>query len=183
MKNIILIILVLILFVSWNTFQKNDFVFQRGNQKMIIELENGQSYLRWNIKSKLIIKLENIDHEKLTFAGPGISWLRDENNKKAENENENGNGNIDINNDNDNDNDNDNKDKNENNIRIAHCKHENDIEKIDLNDHENNKNEVHLEIFVPKQDKEKGKLRYFISGKDSKDSTWIHHFSINFKNH
>ena len=117
--------MVLILFVSWNTFQKNDFVFQRGNQKMIIELENGQSYLRWNIKSKLIIKLENIDHEKLTFAGPGISWLRDE----------------------------------------------------------NNKNEVHLEIFVPKQDKDKSKLKYFISGKDSKDSTWIHHFSINFKNH
>jgi len=124
-KNISLVILVSLLFVGWNTFQKNDFIFQRGNQKMIIKLENGQSYIKWNVKSKLIIKLENIDPIKLSFAGPGIS-----------------------------------------NLKI-----------------ENSKEEVQLDILVPKQNKERGILKYFVSGKDSKDSTWTHYFSIQIKNH
>lgn len=69
-----------IILLSWDTIHYPDFVFERGNQKIELELENGLNYLTWNKTTRLKLKLQNINHKKLTFSGTGISMLVKESN-------------------------------------------------------------------------------------------------------
>ena len=47
--------------LGWKTFPNNEFVYQRENQKLILRIESGVNFLRWNGKTKLILNTENID--------------------------------------------------------------------------------------------------------------------------
>jgi len=75
MKNITLFVSIFFL-VGWT--QQDDLQFQKGNQKMQLELETGKRYLKWGEKTKIKIKFENIDPQKLTYSAPGIRILRNE---------------------------------------------------------------------------------------------------------
>lgn len=59
--------------------EQDDFIFQNGNQKLRLELENKKRYLNWNTKTKIKIHLENIDPQKMAFSAPGLTLLRNEN--------------------------------------------------------------------------------------------------------
>lgn len=63
------------LFVSWNTFQNNDYTFKRKNQKISLRIENGMNYLRWNEKTKLIVNTKKIDPKKLSLSAPGLRLI------------------------------------------------------------------------------------------------------------
>ena len=65
--------------VSWNVIQNPNFIFVRGNQKIELKLENQKENLNWDQTSKIILNLKNIDPQKLSFSGIGISMLRNEN--------------------------------------------------------------------------------------------------------
>lgn len=76
MKNITFLFSIFLL-LSWT--QQDDFEFQKGNQKMKLELETGKRYLKWGEKTKIKISFENIDPQKLSYSAPGIRILRNEN--------------------------------------------------------------------------------------------------------
>lgn len=61
--------------ISWNTFQNDNFIFQKGNQKVTLEIEDGVQFLKWNKKTKITIKTENIDNRKLSLSAPGLRLL------------------------------------------------------------------------------------------------------------
>ena len=84
-KIIISLRLILIfVFIGWNTLQDNQFVFQRDNQKIVLEIENGKKYLSFDIKTKLKIKTENINPQKLTLSAPGLKLLKGANANNSE---------------------------------------------------------------------------------------------------
>ncbi|HSD14377.1 MAG TPA: hypothetical protein VLB74_06990 [Flavobacterium sp.] len=77
-KTIISLKLLFILIFScigWSTLQNNPFVFQRDNQKVVLEIENGKEYLIGDIKAKLKLKTENINPQKLSLSAPGLRLL------------------------------------------------------------------------------------------------------------
>jgi hypothetical protein len=59
--------------------QNPNFIFQRGDQKLEIELDNQKYHLTWNDTNRIIIKFQNIDFKKLSFSGIGITPIRKEN--------------------------------------------------------------------------------------------------------
>jgi len=69
------------LVVSCNTLKRNNLIFQKENQKVILELENGRTYLKWNEKTKLKLKTENIDNRRLSLSAPGLRILKGANEK------------------------------------------------------------------------------------------------------
>jgi len=73
--NILFLMLFTCLFVSWNTFQNNDYTFKRKNQKISLRIENGMNYLRWNEKTKLIVNTKKIDPKKLSLSAPGLRLI------------------------------------------------------------------------------------------------------------
>lgn len=81
MKNIYLcgVLLLTITLLSWDISHYPDFVFERGDQKIELELGKGVHYLMWNKTTRLKVKLQNIDYKKLSFSGKGISMLSNEN--------------------------------------------------------------------------------------------------------
>jgi len=75
-------ILIFTLFVvSCNTLKKNNLIFQKENQKIILELENGKTHLKWDEKTKLKLKTENIDNRRLSISAPGLRFLERANEK------------------------------------------------------------------------------------------------------
>lgn len=76
MKLKIFISLILLSIIS---AEQDDFIFQNGNQKLRLELENQKRYLKWNTKSKIKIHFENVDPKTMAFSAPGLTLLRDEN--------------------------------------------------------------------------------------------------------
>jgi len=74
----IVLSLVVFSFFSWTTVQQDDFVFQKGNQKVALELENGIKYLKWNETAKLKISVENIP-KSLSVYGRGLKLLKGSN--------------------------------------------------------------------------------------------------------
>lgn len=72
-------ILISLFLISWEEQENDEFTFQRGNQKLILELSNGKKNLNWNTKTILKLKYENIDPKKMTFSAPGISFLKSDN--------------------------------------------------------------------------------------------------------
>jgi len=82
MKNIYLygVLALTITLISWNSSYYPDFVFEKGDQKIELELENKINYLTWNKPARIKLKLQNINQKKLTFSGTGISMLTKESN-------------------------------------------------------------------------------------------------------
>ena len=62
--------------LGWKTFPNNEFVYQRENQKLILRIESGVNFLRWNEKTKLILNTENIDSKKLSLSAPGLRNIK-----------------------------------------------------------------------------------------------------------
>lgn len=83
MNKLKLLILSCFFLLSWRITQEQNFLFQRGNQKITLELLNGLPFLKWDLKTKLKLNFENIDSEKLSFSAPGISILKYEKTKNV----------------------------------------------------------------------------------------------------
>ena len=62
--------------IGWNSFQNNDFIFLRENQKVVLKMEDGMKFLKWNEKTKLIISTQNIDTKNLSLSAPGLILLK-----------------------------------------------------------------------------------------------------------
>lgn len=62
--------------IGWNSFQNNDFIFLRENQKVVLKMEDGMKFLKWNEKTKLILSTENIDTKSLSLSAPGLRLLK-----------------------------------------------------------------------------------------------------------
>jgi hypothetical protein len=62
--------------ISWALAQDGTFIFQRGNQKVTLETANGKRHLKWNEKTRLTVKCENIDSKKLALSAPGLSLVK-----------------------------------------------------------------------------------------------------------
>ena len=77
--KILLTITTCFFLISWIKQQIDEFTFQRGNQKLTLELGNGKRILNWNVESTLKLRYENIDPKKMTFSAPGISFLKSDN--------------------------------------------------------------------------------------------------------
>jgi hypothetical protein len=60
--------------------QKDEFIFENGNQKIILKVDNGAKNLMWGKTSKLILQLKNIEAQKLSVSAPGIKLIRNEKN-------------------------------------------------------------------------------------------------------
>lgn len=74
-KILLLFTFVLIL-VSWNTFQDNEFVYQREHQKVTLRIEDGIKFLKWNENTKITLNTENIDSRKLSLSAPGLRNIK-----------------------------------------------------------------------------------------------------------
>ena len=75
-KKVYLILILSFLIVSWNIIQDNSFVFQKESQKLVLKIENGMNYIKWNTKTRFTIKTENINPEKLTLSAPGLRIIK-----------------------------------------------------------------------------------------------------------
>lgn len=62
--------------VSWNTFQDNEFVYQREHQKVTLRIEDGIKFLKWNENTKITLNTENIDSRKLSLSAPGLRNIK-----------------------------------------------------------------------------------------------------------
>lgn len=79
-----LLYLLTITLISWNVFQNDIFIFERGNQKVILKIENGMNFLKWNEISKLTIRTENIPYNKIRVVAPGLRLLKGSNKINSE---------------------------------------------------------------------------------------------------
>lgn len=71
-------------FFSWTTVQKDDFVFQRGDQKIVLELENKRKHLNWNEPNHLKLSPMNIDTRNLIMMGKGLKLVKGSNATNSE---------------------------------------------------------------------------------------------------
>ena len=60
--------------------QNSAFEYQRGNQKLKLEFENGRQVLKWDEKTELLLKFENIDLRNLAISAPGLRRSEHRNN-------------------------------------------------------------------------------------------------------
>lgn len=63
-------------FAGRNTIQDNPFVFEKDNQKVVLEIENGAKHFNWDTKTSFTLKTENIDPRKLRLIAPGLRLLK-----------------------------------------------------------------------------------------------------------
>ncbi len=56
---------------------KNDFIFVKESEKVILKIDNGKKYLEWNKKSILNLKTENIDLKTLRIGTPGMTFKKE----------------------------------------------------------------------------------------------------------
>ena len=68
-----------LILIIWNIFQNNDFIYQRDNQKVMLQIEKGMKYFKWNEKTKLTIKTENIDGRSFSVSAPGLKLIKGSN--------------------------------------------------------------------------------------------------------
>lgn len=73
--SLLIPVIICLFLVSWIEKQNDEFIFQKGNQKLTLELDNGKRNLNWNVKTALKLKYENIDPKKVNFSGAGITFL------------------------------------------------------------------------------------------------------------
>lgn len=71
-----LLFLAVFSFLSWTTAQENDFVFQRGKQKVVLELENKIKHLTWGETRYIRISPTNIAPQDLSMFGKGLKLVR-----------------------------------------------------------------------------------------------------------
>ncbi|MFC4738378.1 hypothetical protein ACFO3U_00065 [Flavobacterium ponti] len=74
--KILLLFISILILVGWKTIQNNEFVYQIENQKIMLRIESGMNFLRWNEKAKLILNTENIDSRKLSLSAPGLRNIK-----------------------------------------------------------------------------------------------------------
>jgi hypothetical protein len=75
-KKLILILLFSILWIGFKTYQDNNLVFQRENQRIEVKFSDGRKYLKWNEKNTFKLKVKNIDLKKLNLSAPGLKLSR-----------------------------------------------------------------------------------------------------------
>ncbi len=74
--KILLLFISILILVGWKTIQNNEFVYQIENQKIMLRIESGMNFLRWNEKAKLILNTENIDSRKLSLSALGLRNIK-----------------------------------------------------------------------------------------------------------
>lgn len=60
---------------------QESFTFIKGNQKIVLKVDDGSKNLIWGKKSILSLILENIDHQKMSMSAPGIKMIKSQNSK------------------------------------------------------------------------------------------------------
>ncbi|MEO4005486.1 hypothetical protein [Flavobacterium sp. CAU 1735] len=63
-------------FIDRKIIQDNPFLFQKDNQKVVLEIENGAKHFNWDTKTSFTVKTENIDPRKLRLIAPGLRLLK-----------------------------------------------------------------------------------------------------------
>lgn len=77
-----ILISIFMVFLNSPAIQNTEFEVQRGNQKLKLELENERQYLKWNEKTILTLKFENIDSRNLALSAPGLQRSGSQNTEK-----------------------------------------------------------------------------------------------------
>ena len=81
MKLLYTIIFSLLFFLP----QNDDFIFNNGNQKITLKIDDGKRNLNWGITSILNLKVNNINPLKMNISAPGIKFIKSENDKSEMN--------------------------------------------------------------------------------------------------